>query len=317
MRADRLLSLMLLLSRRGRMTATELAAEVECSVRTVLRDIDALSTAGVPVYAERGRRGGFALLEGFSTDLTGLTHPEATALFVAGSRATSASLGMAPALASAMRKLTAAMPPAQRRTAERATQRVLVQPEGWLADPEPAGTLPVIQEAVFTDRRLKIRYAVRDEPAQWRTIDPVGLVHAAGRWYLLATHRGADRTYRVSRVTRAVILEQAAHRRPDIDLQQAWQQRRAAFRATQPGFTVRVRVRARVRGRLVSAALALIDEAADSGGWLLLNLTFADQHHAAAVIWSLAPDAEVVEPATLREQLIARAEQTLRHYHQR
>ncbi len=187
MRADRLLSLMLLLRRRGRMTAAALAGELECSVRTVLRDIEALSAAGVPVYAERGRHGGFALLGGYSTDLTGLTHAEATALFTAGSRATSTSLGMAPALASAMRKLVAAMPEPQRQSAERATERVLVQPGGWLDQPEPPGLLSVIQQAVFTDRRLKICYPSRGEAARWRTVDPVGLVHAAGRWYLLAT----------------------------------------------------------------------------------------------------------------------------------
>lgn len=312
-RADRLLSLMLLLSRRGRMTATELSRELECSVRTVLRDIDALSTAGVPVFAERGRRGGFALLDGFSTDLTGLTHAEAAALFVAGSRATSASLGMAPALASAMRKLSAAMPEPQRLSAERAGQRVLVQPQGWLGEPEPTGMLPVIQQAVFADRRLKIRYTTNDEPARWRTIDPVGLVHAAGRWYLLATHRGADRTYRVSRVSDATILDQPADRRAGIDLQQAWQERRQAFR--HPGFAVRARVRAARRGQLVRAALSLTAETAGTDDWLFLDLVFADQRHAAAVLWSLAPDADVVQPSALQDALTTRAEQALRQYH--
>jgi len=237
MRADRLLSLMLLLRRRGRMTAAALAGELECSVRTVLRDIEALSAAGVPVYAERGRHGGFALLGGYSTDLTGLTHAEATALFTAGSRATSTSLGMAPALASAMRKLIAAMPEPQRQSAERATERVLVQPGGWLDQPEPPGLLSVIQQAVFTDRRLKICYPSRGEAARWRTVDPVGLVHAAGRWYLLATQHGADRTYRVSRVAAAEVLDAPADRRPGIDLEQAWQQRRQAFREAQPSLS--------------------------------------------------------------------------------
>ncbi|MDQ2737634.1 MAG: WYL domain-containing protein, partial [Actinomycetota bacterium] len=229
----------------------------------------------------RGRYGGFALLGGYSTDLTGLTHAEATALFTAGSHATSTALGMAAALASAMRKLIAAMPEPQRLSAERATERVLVQPAGWLDQPEPAGLLPVIQQAVFTDRRLKIHYPSRGEPARWRTVDRVGLVHAAGRWYLLATQHGADRTYRVSRVTAAEVLNEPADRRPGIDLEQAWRQRRQAFREAQPEFPVQVRVRAARRGQLVRAALNLTGEAADTGGWLLLDLLFADPQHAA------------------------------------
>lgn len=307
---------MLLLRRRGRMTAAELAGELDVSARTVLRDVEALSAAGVPVYSERGRHGGFALLGGYSTDLTGLTHAEATALFTAGSRASAASLGMAPALASAMRKLVTAMPEPQRHTAEQAAQRVLVQPEGWLAEPEPAGLLPVIQRAVFSDRQLKIRYPSRGEPARWRTVDPVGLVHAGGRWYLLATHHGVDRTYRVARVAAAEVLDKPVDRGTDLDLAQAWQERRAAFRAAQPEFAVQARVRARRRGQLARAALHLTGEAADTGGWLILDLVFADESHAAAVLWSLGPDAEVIHPRTLRNALTDRATQTFRRYEQ-
>lgn len=317
MRADRLLCLLLLLRARGRMTASQLAAELEVSVRTVLRDVEALSAASVPVYAERGRSGGFALLPGYSTDLTGLTHAEATALLSAGSRATSASLGMAPALASAMRKLMVAMPASQRQSAERAAERVLVQPQGWLAEPEHEGALRVIQQAVFADRRLRISYPGSDGAARWRTVDPVGLVHAAGRWYLLALHDGADRTYRVSRVAAATILDQPAERRIGVELERLWQQRRQQFREARVLFPVQVRVRARRRSDLVAAALDLLEEAPHAGGWLLLDLVFADRRHAASALWALAPDAEVVHPQALRDSLGERAEQTLHRYGQR
>lgn len=317
MRADRLLSLLLLLRARGRMTASQLAAELEVSVRTVLRDVEALSAASVPVYAERGRSGGFALLPGYSTDLTGLTHAEATALLSAGSRATSASLGMAPALASAMRKLMVAMPASQRQSAERAAERVLVQPQGWLAEPEHEGALRVIQQAVFADRRLRISYPGSDGAARWRTVDPVGLVHAAGRWYLLALHDGADRTYRVSRVAAATVLDQPAERRIGVELERLWQQRRQQFREARVLFPVQVRVRARRRSDLVAAALDLVEEAPHAGGWLLLDLVFADRRHAASALWALAPDAEVVHPQALRDSLGERAEQTLHRYGQR
>lgn len=317
MRADRLLALLLLLRSRGRMTASQLAAELEVSVRTVLRDVEALSAASVPVYAERGRSGGFALLPGYSTDLTGLTHAEATALLSAGSRATSASLGMAPALASAMRKLMVAMPASQRQSAERAAERVLVQPQGWLAEPEHEGALRVIQQAVFADRRLRINYPSSDGAARWRTVDPIGLVHAAGRWYLLALHDGADRTYRVSRVAAATILDQPAERRIGVELERLWQQRRQKFREARVVFPVQVRVRARRRSDLVAAALDLVEEAPHAGGWLLLDLVFADRRHAASALWALAPDAEVVHPQALRDSLGERAEQTRHRYGQR
>jgi len=314
-RADRLLAELLLLRHRGRMSATELAAELECSVRTVFRDMEALSAAGIPVYAERGRAGGFALLKGYSTDLTGLTSAEATALITAGSRATSTSLGMAPALASAMRKLVAAMPEPQRRSAQRAGERVLIAPDGWHGEIEPAGVLPVVSSALFTDRRLKVRCPSGRGPARWRTVDPVGLVHAGNVWYLLATSGGADHTYRVSRIAEAVVLDEPAVRGDDVDLEQAWQQRRASFRAARPPVQVQVRVRARDRGRLVRAALDLVAESPDTEGWLLLDLVFGDEQHAHAVLWGLAPDVEVLHPPGVRDVLAARAERTARSYH--
>ena len=318
MRADRLLSLLLLLRARGRMTASQLAAELEVSVRTVLRDVEALSAASVPVYAERGRSGGFALLPGYSTDLTGLTHAEATALLSAGSRATSASLGMAPALASAMRKLMVAMPASQRQSAERAAERVLVQPQGWLAEPEHEGALRVIQQAVFADRRLRISYPGSDGAARWRTVDPVGLVHAAGRWYLLALHDGADRTYRVSRVAAATILDQPAERRIGVELERLWQQRPVPPR---PGRCDAAPGRGTCTGNRTLASRNccrdLVEEAPHAGGWLLLDLVFADRRHAASALWALAPDAEVVHPQALRDSLGERAEQTLHRYGQR
>jgi len=199
MRGDRLLSLVLLLRNRGRMTAAQLARELEVSSRTVLRDVEALSTAGIPVYAERGRDGGFALLPGFTTDLTGLTHDEALALLTAQSRATSEALGLGPAFAAAVRKIVAAVPDAARREAVDAADRVLVHRGGWLGDPDPDLHLAAVRRAVFAGKRLRLRYTARDEPARWRTVDPVGLVEARGRWYLLATRDGVFETPLIAR----------------------------------------------------------------------------------------------------------------------
>ena len=322
MRADRLLSLLLLLRRRGRLTAGELATELEVSVRTVLRDVEALSAAGVPVYAERGRRGGIVLLPGWSTDLTGLTSAEAVALATAGSRATSDALGMGPAFSSAMRKVVAGMPEVQRVSAQRGAERVLVTTGGWLGEPEPQTALGDVQQAVFGDRRLRLRYAGRGGPPRERTVDPIGLVHADGRWYLLATQDGADRTYRVSRVQEATVLDEPAAPRPDVPLAELWQQRRQRFWTGLATYPVRARVRGTRRDGLVAAALAVQpiveaepagDQPAD-GGWTTVDLVFADRVHAAGVLWSLGPDAAVLAPADLRAELAGRAAGVLAGY---
>jgi predicted DNA-binding transcriptional regulator YafY len=195
-RADRLVSLVLLLRRRGRMTADTLARELEVSTRTVLRDMEALSAAGVPVYAERGRHGGFALLPGFQTALTGLNHDEALALVVAGSRRGAQQFGLGSALASAMLKLVDALPDGLRDTAAGAAQRLLIDPETDLlarrvaADEVSAAIGAEVRRAVFAGHRLRIRYAAVDQAPRWRTVDPIGLVTVREQGYLLATRGG-------------------------------------------------------------------------------------------------------------------------------
>jgi predicted DNA-binding transcriptional regulator YafY len=316
MRADRLLSLVLLLRHRGRMTAAALARELEVSTRTVLRDVEALSTAGVPVYAERGRDGGFALLPGYSTDLTGLTHDEARALLMAGSRTPSRST--ASALASAMRKVVAALPDAQRDRATRAAERVLLSPDRMLPDgtaPDPAADarLHVVQQAVFAMRRLRIRYASAGRQPRWRTVDPVGLVDAAGQWYLLATHDGADRTYRLSRVLDVEPLDEQAAHPGDVDLETLWEERRARFTAGLPVLAATVRIRPARRSGLLAARVAIDAERAE-GDLLVLDVRFGDLAHAVGAIWALGPDAEVLSPPDLREALATRAAATAAHY---
>lgn len=319
MRADRLLSLVLLLQHRGRMSAASLARELEVSTRTVLRDIDALSTAGIPVYAERGRRGGFALLAGFTTDLTGLTSDEALALLVAG-RGNAA--GMAPALSSAMRKVVAALPPAQRSTATRDAGRILVRSEGFapsrdVPSHDAAGVdgerLAAVRRAVFAGHRLRIRYAAKGEELRWRTVDPVGLVSANDRWYLLATRDGAERTYLVTRMREVQELDEPAERASGVDLDQVWDERCARFATSMETVTARVRVRPRRRSALVRVARSVTEEG-ECDGWLYADVEFTDGAFAAHVLWLLAPDAEAIAPASLRATLTGRAAQTAAHY---
>ncbi|OQS12840.1 DNA-binding transcriptional regulator [Nocardia donostiensis] len=313
MRADRLVSLVLLLRQRGQLTATELADELEVSTRTVLRDIEALSAAGVPVYAERGRRGGFALLPGFRTELTGLNHDEALALLIAGSRRGAQAFGLGSALASAMLKVVDALPESYRVTAAEVAERLLIDPETDLlsrrliAEEVPGTIVAEIRRAVFAGNKLRIHYAAVGQDPKWRTVDPIGLVVVRDQGYLLAMRSGADRTYRLSRVLAAEELPEPAQRPDRVDLDRAWQERSTRFRASGDQIAVLVRVHPARREDLVNTALAVRSEEPDAHGWLRLEVTFQDSRHAEWALWQLTTDAEALAPQSLRTSLHNRA----------
>ncbi|TXS49998.1 helix-turn-helix transcriptional regulator [Streptomyces sp. t39] len=313
MRADRLVSLVLLLRQRGRLTAETLARELEVSTRTVLRDIEALSAAGVPVYAERGRHGGFALLPGFRTDLAGLNHDEALALLTAGSGRGELVFGLGSALASAMRKVVDALPAGHRATASDAAQRFLVDPQTDLlsrrlvTDEIPGATMGEVRRAVLAGHKLRIHYAATGRAPQWRTVDPVGLVTVRDRAYLLATRSGEDRTYRLSRVLAAEELPEPALRPDRVDLDRIWRERSARFLAGGDHLTVLLRVEPARREELLDAALAVRAEAPDADGRLRLEVTFQDTRHAEWALWQLGTDAEALSPPSLRTALRERA----------
>ncbi|MEU3274487.1 WYL domain-containing protein [Saccharomonospora sp. NPDC006951] len=313
MRADRLVSLVLLLRQRGRLSATTLARELEVSTRTVLRDIESLSSAGVPVYAERGRHGGFALLPGFRTELTGLNHDEALALLVAGSRRGAQAFGLGSALASAMLKVVDALPENHRDTAAGVAERLLIDPETDLlsrrqdTEEVPEAVVAEVRRAVFAGTKLRIRYAAPGRAPTWRTVDPIGLVTVRDRAYLLATRSGADRTYRLSRVLSATALPEPAERADRVDLDRAWQERGTRFRTGGDNILVLARINPDRREELVSTALAVLAEETDEDGLLRLEVTFQDSRHAEWALWQLATDAEVLSPRSLRAGLRDRA----------
>ncbi|MFG2337687.1 helix-turn-helix transcriptional regulator [Streptomyces yangpuensis] len=320
MRADRLVSLILLLRQHGRLSAATLARELEVSTRTVLRDIDALSAAGVPVYAERGRHGGFTLLPGFRTELAGLNHDEALALLVAGSRRGAQAFGLGPALASAMRKVVDALPESRRATAAGAARRLLIDPETDVlarrtaTEELPDAVVTEIRRAVFAGHRLRIHYAAADRDPEWRTVDPVGLVTVRGRGYLLAVRAGSDRTYRLSRVLAAEELAEPARRPERVDLDEAWRERSRRFRTGGEQVTVLVRVDPAQREDLVGSALAVLAEETDADGRLRLEVAFQDARHAEWALWQLAPNAEAIAPRWLRASLHDRAAATAARY---
>ncbi len=309
MRADRLVSLVLLLRQRGRLSAAALARELEVTPRTVLRDVEALSAAGVPVYAERGRHGGIALLPGFRTELTGLNHDEALALLVAGSRRGAQVFGLGSALASAVLKVVDALPESYRATASGAVQRLLIDPETDLlsrrlvAEEVPDGVVTQVRRAVFAGHKLRIHYAAVGQTPGWRTVDPIGLVTVRDQGYLLATRSGADRTYRLSRVSAAEELPEPAQRPDRVDLDRAWRERSTQFRSGGDQVTVLLRVHPARREDLVRTALAVRAEEADADGRLRLEVTFQDPRHAEWALWQLATDAEALAPQWLRTAL--------------
>ncbi|MFI1205707.1 WYL domain-containing protein [Streptomyces sp. BHT-5-2] len=258
MKADRLLSILLLLQTRGRVPASELAARLEVSTRTVYRDIEALSASGVPVYAERGRHGGIALLPGYRTDVTGLTTDEARALFVLAAQGAHRALGLDEALGSALRKVMAALPAPHRPPAELVGRRVLVDPDRWLSGPRPAVDLDDLQTAVFTDRRLRISYRHSGEPRpRTYTVDPYGLVAKAGTWYLVADRRGRPQLFRADRVASATVTDAPVRRRPDTELADVW----AHLRQQVEERPAPVRVTARIRRERLDMAVRILGTA--------------------------------------------------------
>jgi predicted DNA-binding transcriptional regulator YafY len=236
MRADRLVSALLLLQRRGRMTAAELAEELEVSVVTARRDLEALSVAGIPVYPQAGRGGGWALVGGARTDLTGLSGPEAQALFTLVGPAAAVS----PEAKAALRKLVRALPQTFRDRAEAAASSTVIDPTRW---GDRVRTRPVLvdrlQSAVVAGRRVRLTYARRGEAPTERLVDPWGLVDKDELWYLVAGTDRGRRTFRVDRVVAAEVTVEPAERPADFSLDAAWreivgemEQRRSATWAT-------------------------------------------------------------------------------------
>ncbi len=315
MRASRLLSILLLLQGRGQMTAAELAAELEVSVRTLYRDLDDLGAAGVPVYGERGKGGGYRLLDGYRTNLTGLTAEEAGALLLSGAPGPAAELGLGTILATTRLKLLAAVPPGLREAATRAEQRFHLDPAGWAHDrARDDRFLRDVAQAVWADRRLRIGYRRPDGMLVQRQIDPLGLVHKTGVWYLVALHEGAARVYRVDRLEEAWESGEAAQRPPGFNLVPFWEEWEAEYAASLPAYAARVRLgpeAQRHRDDLGGLTPRSVTEHAEDAGWVEQTLLFDTRRVAVAALLALAPEVEIVAPDELREELATVARQVI------
>jgi predicted DNA-binding transcriptional regulator YafY len=322
MRADRLLQIILLLQRHERLSARELAERLEVSRRTVMRDMEALSAAGVPVYSERGRNGGCVLLPGYRADVSELTPREAQALFAwSGRAALSEELGLRNALHSAMGKLSATLPVELQGEADALSGAIVVDRRRWFAEAEDTGALPVLRQAVVKRRRVRLRYASASEGVQRRTVDPWGLVEQAGRWYLVAAHRGAARMYRVSRVEQVDVLDEPAVRPDGLDVRAEWERLRSGLERQLPvGVDVLVRVRpekVELIRRIATPMLAKGEVARDvpaDDEWPHLRMRFRVREAACGVLLGFAGDLEVLEPQDLRERMLQLAEAAVATY---
>ena len=307
MRASRLLSIQMLLETRGRMSATALARDLEVSVRTLYRDIDELTAAGVPVYAERGRTGGFQLLPGWKTTLTGLTPAEAEAVFLSGAGGAAADLGLHPQLASGQLKLVAALPPTLRGSAQRVSSRFHLDPIDWYREADPLDHLPVVSAAVWEERQLEIAYESWTRRAR-QVVDPLGLVLKAGVWYLVAARERKVRTYRVSGITEAVVLPAKCVRPRGFDLARHWGE--SVRRFEQELFAGEAQVSAtaggladlRRLGAAVARAVRVVTPPGDDAR-VTLRIPIESVDQAAGQLLRLAPGVEVLRPARLRSAI--------------
>lgn len=312
MRASRLLSILILLQMRGRVSAEALAQEFEVSVRTIYRDVDQLSAAGVPVYAERGRNGGFALTDGYRTRLTGFTSAEAEALLLAGAGGAAADLGVGAEAAAAQLKLLASLPPDTGASAQRIAARFHVDPVNWYRRAETIEILPALSSAVWRDRRIRMRYESWKEVVA-RDVDPLGLVLKAGVWYLVAAVKGQPRTYRVSSIQALEVLDAKCERPQRFDLGRYWAAAAREFEARLMRARATVRLSA-VGLKLLRAVNPAAAEAVDavhrtvgSDGRIKADIPIESIEDATRHLLRLGAEVEVIEPASLRAAIAAEA----------
>jgi predicted DNA-binding transcriptional regulator YafY len=319
MRASRLVNLLLLLQARGGMTGSQLAQELEVSVRTVYRDVEALSEAGVPIYAERGPHGGVRLVDGYRTRLTGLNEDEAQALFLSGLPGPAAELGLGTVVAAARLKVLAALPPELRARASRLTQRFHLDAPGWFRPAEPVPHLETLAAAVWEERRVTVAYRRPDRIVD-RSLDPLGIVLKAGIWYLVATTDGQVRSYRVSRVEGVTVTEERFQRPPHFDLVAFWDEAIAAYQESLPQIEAILRVRSSAIDWLATSigdpAWATATRQPDPAGedWVRVMLRVETIESALADLLRLGPRVEVLEPQTLRQAVIDEARAVLSAY---
>jgi predicted DNA-binding transcriptional regulator YafY len=313
MRADRLLSIMLLLQIHERMTASQLAARLEVSERTILRDMEALGGAGIPVVAERGAGGGWRLMEGYRTRLTGLTTEEVQSLFFARPPEALAELGLKEASESAWLKLRASLGERARQQAGFVHERILIDERGWRDSSQALSALPKLIEALWRDRQARFEYESALHEAGERLVHPLGIVAKGTVWYLIASRDGELRTYRASRISNVVVEAAAAVRPAGFDLASYWEESSTRFREQLPKIDATYLADPRVLRWIRYKGWRLVEEV-DEGERIRVRLRFDSEEEAVQLALAHGADIELIEPVDLREAVYEAARGTAEKY---
>ena len=319
MRADRLISILMLLQARKRMTAATLADELEVSERTIYRDLTALSTAGIPVYTERGPGGGISLFEEYQTKLTGLTANEVRALFMLNIPSPLLQLGVGLELRSAMRKLSASLPASKRLEEDLARERIHLDSSWWFQAEDSMPHLDALKEAVWKDRRVRVNFLSIYNRMIDQVICPYGLVAKANIWHLVYDWEGITRVVRVSQISNVSVLDDSFDRPANFDLSEFWEEWCEEYES-QPPFIAEVRISGQLipmlrflpGGRYPISEVDLSNQ--DKDGWVKANLKFESFHAARTTLLGLGRAVEVLGPEALRKSLVDFAKQVVDLY---
>jgi predicted DNA-binding transcriptional regulator YafY len=306
MRADRLLSIVLLLETYGQMKAQELAKRLEVSRRTIQRDMEALSTAGIPLVANRGTGGGWALLEPYRTNMTGLNSDEIMALFLNKPPRVLEDLGVYQASKSAVLKLLAAIPEIARPYAEWIQESFYLDTSGWDRNEEQSNFLPVLQEAICEQRQIRLTYRRYHEGIVEYLVDPLGLVAKGNRWHLVAQHESEIRPYRITQIVDAQLTGDSFNRPLDFSLADYWEESGNAFVvADSPPYPALVRVAPEAMPRLPGCGVCIeAVDPPDADGWRRAAILLENEAEACTYVLGFGLSIVVLEPPELRQRVM-------------
>jgi predicted DNA-binding transcriptional regulator YafY len=316
MKSERLLAMLLLLQARGRLPAHQIAETLEVSERTVYRDLDSLSAAGVPVHAERGAGGGIVLAEGYRKALTQFHEEEIRALFVSSANPL-ADLGLGESLAHALEKLAGALPETQRRAAQKTRDRIYVDQRRWKQMAQPREHLATLRRAVWDDRRATLRYKDRNGAVTERVIDPLGLVAKAGIWYLVARYRDEFRVFRAERIIGVEERPDKFERPSDFDLDRFWESSAMSFEQNLPAYPVTLRVQPEALEEVTAYwETEMLGDGVNEASGRLVRIVFPSPGAALSHVIAWGNAVDIAEPAELRERVVERARDVLARYAQ-
>ncbi|WP_312470276.1 YafY family protein [Neobacillus sp.] len=319
MRADRLISILLLLQNKGKLTTKTLAKELEVTERTIHRDMEALSVAGIPVVADRGKSGGWRLLEQYRTNLTGLKANEIKSLFISPSFQLLTDLGLTKDWQEARQKLLASIPSSLHKNADDVWSRIHVDTNAWRQSTEKIESFKILQQAIWDEKKLQIKYERADGECVERIVDPLGLVAKGSRWYLIASSNEDFRNYRASRVQSATLTNESFSRPKGFNLVQYWRDSTEKFIKSLPRYEVEVEIspsivqRIKFTGRFVQ--LIKMDSPLDNG-WIPANLCFDTEQEAKEYILGFGDQIRIIHPYTLKQNIYDMAKALVNFYKQ-